>query len=64
MSLSRKHFNALAKMVRHTAENGGSVSAATLAHELADFCAAENPAFDRARFLAACLEGTKQEHRI
>jgi hypothetical protein len=57
MSLSRKHFTALAEIVASYAiPNGsGSVGVKKLAHDLANFCAAENGRFDRERFMVACL---------
>ena len=51
--MSRKHFERLADIVRRNL----SVDAATRKHvaeELAEFCAEQNPRFDRERFLAAC----------
>lgn len=66
MSLSRKHFIALAKIVRELREHAtlnvhgtdhtrGMLAACDIvADDLARFCAPHNPSFDRARFLAAC----------
>lgn len=58
--LTRKHFQRMADVVVYTRKLGSEghpVREETLrvvARELADMCRAENPAFDRARFLAAC----------
>jgi hypothetical protein len=57
VSLSRKHFNALAAIVAgYAIPNGsGSVGVEKLASDLADFCAGENGRFNRERFMVACL---------
>lgn len=68
MSLSRKHFKALADIITnaralatddlvtqdpaHVA--GYRQALAFMERDIADFCADHNPNFDRARFLAAC----------
>jgi hypothetical protein len=66
MSLSRKHYCAVAaiiadKVAMFPNDAGAShvqiVARAALAHvaqDLTDYFASDNPAFDRARFLAAC----------
>lgn len=70
MSLSRKHFQALADIVRDAYANADSYrphggnwegyatartdAVASIAQALADFCGQHNPNFDRARFLDAC----------
>lgn len=58
-TVTKKHFIALADAIRaHNAEatrtNGGNGEPfyADAVHTLADFCASQNPAFDRARWLA------------
>lgn len=77
MSLSRKHFQALADIIAEAArtadsyrDNGPDFAAYATArmgsvqhikHALADFCASHNPNFDRARFLAACEPSTPKE---
>jgi hypothetical protein len=50
MSLSRKHYCAVAAII---AKVGGDNSQ-RYAIELADYFTADNPNFDRAQFLAAC----------
>ncbi len=69
MSLSRKHFQALADIVREQrakiranaccpvpddADMGADDCLDEMRDALAYFCADHNPNFDRARFLAAC----------
>lgn len=51
MNMSKKHFVAAAKDV---AEIKGAKSRRAAAEILAKQFAAENPRFDRARFMAAC----------
>lgn len=49
--MSKKHFIALAKALRaHAAPR-------SLVEAIADTCAGLNPALDRAKFIAAALEG-------
>jgi hypothetical protein len=55
VSLSRKHFVALADIVADIVDNEGTIDAKSLALRLADWCASENGRFDRERFLVACL---------
>lgn len=58
--MTRKHFEALAAMVRETPLTGvveGRDMANVrehFAHTLADFCQDQNSRFDREKFLAAC----------
>lgn len=66
--MSRKHFEALAAIVRELPhftvgpalkgaadpEQVGENVRNGAASMLADYCASENPSFDRGRFLAAC----------
>lgn len=71
MSLSKKHFIAIAKIMRANASAPADTGAGwelppgthvpthtetcrTIASELADYFAGENPNFDRARFIEAC----------
>lgn len=63
MSLSRKHYTAVADVFAPRLVNaptgtdwdfGYTCAAKAIANDLADIFAADNPAFDRARFLAAC----------
>lgn len=70
MSLSRKHFQALADIVRaayvpengeETANVGYNLAVSDMADALADFCAQHNPNFDRARFLDACQPKPSKE---
>jgi len=61
----RKHYEAVARTVREATEPRESpeITAAVrdsgqfIAETLADMFAADNPRFDRARFLAACKTG-------
>jgi hypothetical protein len=55
MSLSRRHFVALAALVEDVQRDGGTIGAAALAYRLADFCQGENARFDKGRFLVAAL---------
>ena len=54
--MTRKDYNdiaeAIARLPVESAAAGDTVRAA--ANTIADVCAADNPNFDRARFLAAC----------
>lgn len=52
--MTRRQFEALAKLVKGYADNGGAVGWHRLAVDLAALCAAENPRFDRNRFIDAC----------
>lgn len=59
--LTRKHFEALAAIIRRENEkldNGQQADPRTtlnvIANKLADLCASENPNFDRDRFGRAC----------
>lgn len=62
--MTRKHFEALAKLIANAERKlmrGDLIHDAAvtqtldiIATDLADFCAAQNPRFDRARFLSAC----------
>lgn len=58
--MSRKHFQALAAMVKDTFEAAEitTVGRDQLAARLADFCAEQNERFDRNKFLAACGVGS------
>lgn len=57
--MTRKHFNAIARLVNDIATNGGSAGAEYLAFHLSAICADGNPNFDRDRFLAACFKNSK-----
>lgn len=46
--MSKKHFESIALILK---SNGASQA---LCQTMASFCASQNPAFDRPRFLAAC----------
>ena len=46
--MSRKHFKALAEIMREHKADGGMI------RDLADFCYNSNSNFDRARFYHAC----------
>ena len=57
--MSKKHFIELARIIRdHSNPKLFTFSAVSnaqlIAEHLADFCAKQNPNFDRARFLEAC----------
>lgn len=64
MSLSRKHYEAIAAVVAEQAAEyagsvedfsaGGAWAVEQTAKNLATYFAADNPNFDRQRFLAAC----------
>jgi hypothetical protein len=55
VSLSRKHFNALAEIVADLTDDRGTVDSVSLALRLAAFCQQENQRFDKERFMMACL---------
>ena len=64
--MTRRHFNAIAAIIRETIEaaplesltndeaGGRRIAACAIARDLATVCASTNPNFDRARFLSAC----------
>jgi hypothetical protein len=53
--MTRKHFQQLADMIKREKNYGGdSATLAVVAEELAKICKANNPAFNRDRFLEAC----------
>ena len=52
MSLTRKHFIELARIVHE--EKLPECLRKSIAEKLADFCAEHNPNFDREKFLKAC----------
>lgn len=65
MSLTKKHFEALAAAIREThwqvdemeqyqGDGGGADALYRVADEIATVLATTNPRFDRTRFLAAC----------
>lgn len=59
MSMTRKNFEAIAASVQDVREQCSDAPETTwaineIASNLADTCAAENPNFDRERFMAAC----------
>ncbi len=63
MSLTKKDFMALAKMIYHFDTDGTNSQnniKDQIAQDIATFCAGQNPRFNRARFLAAC--GVKDEN--
>lgn len=59
MSMSRKHFEALAGMVRefHDYDDVRELAPDWWARKLADFCGNDSGAFNRVRFLEACKPG-------
>lgn len=56
--MTRKHFEELAAIVRRSTQPS-SIERITVAEELAEFCATQNPRFDRGRFFEACGLGEK-----
>jgi hypothetical protein len=52
--MSKKHFVQLADAVRNlsTHDDGETVNLSAVVQSLADFCASQNPAFNRSRWLA------------
>lgn len=52
--MSKKHFIRLADAVRNltTLDDGETVNLSAVVESLADFCAEQNPAFNRSRWLA------------
>ncbi len=59
MSLTRKDFRALAAIVDRFEVLGltkpsEKLARTQFAHELVDFCAGQNPRFNRSKFLEAC----------
>ncbi len=56
--LSRKHYKAIAEIVKKNTTKVDKiilyVKRADMVCDLADYFAADNPRFDRARFLEAC----------
>lgn len=52
--MSRKDYIAFAKLVLAQLERGDLNGAEDAAHGMADIFAADNPRFDRGRFLVAC----------
>ena len=60
MSISRKHFDAIAKAAKANRQKPTGLSEGFL-HELADILASASGAFQKERFLAACgVEGVKE----
>ena len=55
--MTRKDYVKLAEIVAEVPGQGCGPD--WLAHRLADMLAADNPRFDRARFLAACDDGRR-----
>lgn len=52
--MTRKDFEVIARIVRE--QKLARVEKEPLAQRLADHCETRNPNFDRARFVAACLD--------
>lgn len=52
--MSKKHFISLADTVRNltTHDDGETVNLSAVVESLADFCASQNPRFNRSRWLA------------
>ena len=58
MSMSKRHFEAIARLIRSEHEDAQSVEATLvierLAQRMANVLGGDNPRFDRERFLDAC----------
>ena len=52
--LTRQHFEAVAQVLKAFPEGAPTASQAKLAEAFADMFEAENPRFERGRFLKAC----------
>ena len=55
--MTKKHFDNLAKIVKHWTkqiESGVCVTPGVIAYDLAMFCKSHNPGFDERRFMLAC----------
>lgn len=66
MALSKKHFQAIARImydVKLTKRDNAHEQWDDVVRELARWCAAENEAFDRERFIEACETGTTRGMR-
>mgnify|MGYP000226972736 CR=1 FL=1 len=63
--LTRKDYVTIAEIISDLTDNGlfQTIVALDLAVCLADYMAADNPAFDRARFLEACQGRNWQDQR-
>lgn len=63
--MTKQHFIAIAETIYNLERSddsgrlgqGTNVQVQDVAEAFADFCAQQNPRFDRERFIAACLEG-------
>lgn len=55
--MTRKHYKAIAAAIREarSAPFVRAYSGDAVMHHIADVCAADNPRFNRARFIAACV---------
>jgi hypothetical protein len=55
--MTRKHYEAIAAVINATADanRGNAGVLLEVAQGIAEFCADENPAFNRARFISACF---------
>ena len=52
--MTKKHFVKLAAIIRDNENIADDGTGLAIAEDIADMCAAENPQFDRRRFLEAC----------
>ncbi len=60
--LSRKHYVVIAAVIDNARKDAsrtafdvnGAAACSKITHELANYFASDNPAFNRAKFLAAC----------
>lgn len=60
--LTRKHFKAIAEILKEVEENGINLSKKNtlteVAEKVADYFANENPRFNRTKFLEACKKSS------
>jgi len=52
--MTRKHFEAIAKVLRDNRSSTNDADWYNLVSAMADACAETNPNFDRSRFITAC----------
>jgi hypothetical protein len=52
--MSRKHYEQVAACFKRNTEHGDAATLNAVANDLASMFKADNPRFDRARFLNAC----------
>ena len=54
--MTRKDFEAIAKIIKDADKAGNIRYPGTLAYTFADYLETTNPRFDRDRFIAACID--------